>query len=347
LSNAGEAIKSLPQGGFAVIIIFPQEEAKMGFLGSIKVTSIAVSQIFILGAIGYFLVKKDILKNEGLNSLSRLALEITLPALIFCQILRDFNFSQYGNWWVFPLLSIGVSVVGFIAGHIFVGFISGEQKKLQFLSLVTFQNSGYLPLVLIVALLPAQKAGPMFIYLFLFLIGFNLLMFSAGVHMLTFQKGRRFEPSGLFSPPVIATVAGLIIVFFGVAKIIPQPALKPLRMLGDCTLPLAMLVTGGSLAQIRLERIDIKAMAYMIMTKLIILPLCGLWLIEALRLPELIGLLVLLQLAMPPAVTLSPIIRQYQKEDLLVSQGIFFGHIASLISMPLILSLYFMRFMIR
>jgi predicted permease len=53
------------------------------------------------------------------------------------------------------------------------------------------------------------------------------------------------------------------------------------------------------------------------------------------------GLLVLMQLAMPPATSLSVITRHYKKEDLLISQGVFFGHIASVITIAIFLSLYF------
>jgi len=51
--------------------------------------------------------------------------------------------------------------------------------------------------------------------------------------------------------------------------------------------------------------------------------------------------LILMQLAMPSATSLSVIVRHYKKEDLLISQGVFFSHILSVITIPLFLSLYF------
>lgn len=110
------------------------------FLESFRITVSAVAQIFILGAIGYFLVKKNILGAEGLNSLSRLVIEITLPVLIFCQLVKDFSFTLYPDWWVFPLISIVISILGLIIGVLFLGIIPGRQQKAQFLSLITFQN---------------------------------------------------------------------------------------------------------------------------------------------------------------------------------------------------------------
>lgn len=127
----------------------------------------------------------------------------------------------------------------------------------------------------------------------------------------------------------------------------PQAALNPLRLIGDCTLPLAMFVVGGNLAQIHLGRIDKKAIFFMILAKLVILPLLGLMLVLKFKFPELIGLLIMIQLSVPSATTLALITRHYKKEDLLISQGVFFSHIFSLITMPLFLSLYFALVMIK
>lgn len=314
---------------------------------SFKITGLAVAQIFLLAAIGYILVRRNILGSEGLDSLSRLVMEITLPLMIFCQLIRKFSFTQYADWWIFPLLSIGITIISLLVGLLFIGFIRGQQHKLQFLSLTAFQNSGYLPLALIAALLPQDKASVMFIYLFLFLTGFNLVMFSAGVHMLVFHKNRKFELMSLFSPPVIATAFSLIVVFFGLNKFVPDVIYKPLYSVGECTLPLALFVVGGNLARINLKEVNRKAMLFLVLAKLVILPMLGLWLIIKFKLPELLGLLILIQLAMPSATTLSVIIRHYKKEDLLISQGIFLSHILSIITIPLFLSLYFMLVMIR
>jgi predicted permease len=165
--------------------------------------------------------------------------------------------------------------------------------------------------------------------------------------MLSFHERKKFEMGSLFSPPVIATLVSLVIVFFGLNKFIPDTVLKPLRMVGDCTLPLAMFVVGGSLASIHLRHVDKKAVFFMVLAKLIILPVLGLWLIVKFKLPELIGLLIIMQLAVPPATSLSVITRHYKKEDLLISQGVFFGHLLSIITLPLFLSLYFMLIMIK
>lgn len=317
------------------------------FLESFKITGSAVSQIFLLGAIGYFLMKKNILGTQGLSALSRLAIDVTLPLLIFSQLLKDFSFTLYPDWWIFPLASLLITAFGLVVGLLFSGFIRSKERRVQFLSLVTFQNSGYLPLALIGAFLPKDKAGIMFIYLFLFLLGFNLVMWSAGVYMLTSSQVRKFELGSLFSPPVIAAILGLCAVFFGLNKVIPDMVIKPLRMAGDCTLVLSMFVVGGALSQLNLMHAGKKEIFLLVLAKLIIMPALGLWLILKLHLPELTGLLMLIQLAMPSANSLSMITAHYKKEDLVISQGIFFTHVLSIISIPVFLSLYYALSMVK
>ncbi|MDD4980766.1 MAG: AEC family transporter [Candidatus Omnitrophica bacterium] len=312
-----------------------------------KITGSAVTQIFLLAALGYFLIKKNILGPEGMNALSRLAIDITLPILIFCQLLADFTFNLYPRWWLIPLASIAVTIAGLIVGFLFIGLVKGRQHKLQFLSLTAFQNSGYLPLALIAALLSADKASDMFIYLFLFLLGFNLVMWSIGVYILTFTHAKKFELGSFFSPPVIAALSGLLFIYLGLDKFLPQAVLKPMRTVGDCTLPLAMLVVGGNLACIHLGHIDKKAMFLLVLAKLIILPALGLWIMVKFRFTGLPGLLILMQLAMPSATSLSLITGHYKKEDLLISQGIFVSHIISVLTIPLFLSLYFTLVMLK
>jgi len=311
------------------------------FAGYFKISAAAVAQIFLLSAIGYFLVKKNTLGPQCLNTLSRLVVEVTLPLMIFCKLIREFSFSRYPEWWIFPLASLAITAAGFIIGGIFSIFFNGRQHKLQFLSLTTFQNSGYLPLGLVTALLAKAQADQMLIYLFLLLMGFNLLVWSLGVYLLTFQRSKKFELGSLFSPPVAATVITLMLVFLGLGRFVPDFLYKPLRAVGECTVPIALFIVGGSLALVELKRIDKKAIALLVLAKNIILPAAGFLALLAFHVRGMGGLLVIMQLAMPSATTLSLIVSHYKKEDLLVSQGIFFTHLAGIVTIPVFLSLYF------
>lgn len=311
------------------------------FLSAFKVSLNAILQIILLGLLGYILLKRKVFNEEALRLLSKFVIELSLPALIFVQLVKDFSFTLYPNWWLFSLLGVGVSISGFILGLIFIGLVKGQERKLQFLLLLTFQNSGYLPLMLTTAILPQEKHSELFIYIFLFLLGFNLLIWSVGPFMLNFSSVRKFALGSLFSPPVIAIGFSLIWIFFGFNNFLPEFLFKPLKLIGDCTLPLAIMVIGGNLAQIRFDLSEFKTIMLLVFLKLFLMPLLGLCLILKFNLNYLLGLLILMQLSMPSAVSLSLILNYYKKKDYLVSQGILFTHLVGILSIALFLSLYF------
>ena len=317
------------------------------FLEQFRITSLAMVQIFLLGSLGYILVKKSMLSHEGLDALSRLVIQIIFPALIFAQMLKNFSFNLYSNWWIFPLVSLAITAMGLVVGWLLLKLSGIKTHKLQFLSLVTFQNSGYLPLAMAAAIFAGQQAKDIFIFIFLFLLGFDLVAWSLGIYMLTYEKQTKFKLRSIFSAPVIANLTSLALIALGLNKFIPEVLFKPLNMVGNCTLPLAMLVVGGNVALVQLKNIDKKTTLIFLLGKLIILPALGILIVLKLALPPLLGFLIVMQLSMPSATSLSVIIRRFNKQDALISQGIFFSHIIGLVTIPLFLSLYLSRVMLK
>jgi len=304
-----------------------------------------MAQIFILGGLGYLLIKKGILSHGGLEALSRLLIQIIFPALILSQMLKGFSFNLYPNWWVFPLLSLAITFTGMLVGWLLLKLAGIKTHKLQFLSLVAFQNSGYLPLAMAAAIFTGQQANDIFI--FLFLLGFDLVAWSLGIYLLTYEKQAQFKLQSFFSPPVIANLVSLMLIALGINKLIPGVVMSPLSMVGNCTLPLAMIVVGGNVALVQLKAVDRRTTVIYLMGKLIILPVLGIAAVLKLGLPELVGFLVVMQLAMPSATSLSVIIRRFNKPDGLISQGVFFTHLISLFTIPLFLSLYLYLVMLK
>jgi predicted permease len=317
------------------------------FLEYFRVTGIAMAQIFFLGALGYVFVRRGTLSHAGLDALSRLLIQVIFPALIFNQLLKNFSFELYPKWWIFPLISLLITAAGLFTGWLLLKLSGIKAHKLQFLSLVGFQNSGYLPLALAASVFSGVDSGNMFIFIILFLLGFDLVAWSCGIYMLTYEKEAKFRLRSIFSPPVIANITTLTLIFFGLDKFIPAGVSKPIEMIGNCTLPIAMFVVGGNVALVQLKHVDRKAVSLIVLGKMVLLPAAGIIIALKLGLPELLGFFIVMQLAMPSATSLSVIIRHYKREDALVSQGVFFSHIAGILTIPLFLSLYLYLAMLK
>ena len=297
-------------------------------------------QIFFLGLIGFILARKKALSREGIAGLTLFLIGVTFPSLIFWQIITKFSFTLYPDWWIFSLASLVITALGLSAGFLFSQSLKDAQEKREFISLVGFQNSGYLPLALLGWLLPKGQLNVMLIYLFLFLLGFNLVIWSWGVYFLSARKLKHFSLGSLFSPPVIATLLGFAFISLKINWLIPKFILSPLEMLGNCSFPLAMIVVGATLAELAPAKpLDKNIILKLILAKLVALPLLGLLFLNYFKLPYLMGLLIILELAMPSANSLAVIVKRYSQEERIISQGILITHIVSLLTLPVFLAL--------
>lgn len=313
----------------------------MDFYSFFGTTLRAIIELVLLGGVGFFLLRRRIISEEGLFTLSHLVVNLFLPLFMFTQIVTRFSFSAYPQWWIFPLLSVAISGVGYVFGLMAIKFDKIQVKYPQeFLGITSFQNSGYLPLPLVAALLGPQEAATMFIYIFLFLLGFNMTIFSFGMYLLAPTSTRRFDIKGVINPPVVATLTALVLVLVGVNRFVPPAILRPAEMLGHCTIPLSMLVVGGNLGMMKITGMDKKPMIHALLIKLLVLPLFFLGVLIVWRPPTLVGLLVMLQAAMPPAALLSVVCRAQDCEDKLITPSIVWGHLAAIVTVPLCLGLY-------
>ncbi|MDD5574732.1 MAG: AEC family transporter [Candidatus Omnitrophica bacterium] len=312
-------------------------------LASFTTTYEAVLELAILGAAGFFLVRRKLVSEEGLKTMSGLVIGLFLPLLMFGEITARFSFSQFSDWWIFPLLSLLVTAVGYFFGLVALALApSLRSQEGPFLGIAMFQNSGYLPLPLAASMLSPAAASDMFIYIFLFLLGFNMTIFSFGVFVLSCRhKACRFDAKNMFNAPVIATFLALAAVFFGVARWIPFFVSRPVEMLGRCAIPLSILVVGGNLALIRVRSMKHAGpLLSGLALKLLVLPLVFLVFVLWVKPKPLVGLLLILQACMPPAALLSVIAKNQKAEEGLINQAIFYGHVISIVTIPLFLGLY-------
>jgi len=302
----------------------------------------AIVQIVLIGLCGYIFAKKHIIKEVDLKLMSKGVVNIFFPCYIFVSLIKNFNFHSHPRWWILPLISFFVTLIGFMVGSIFI-YARPELKKIkrEFISLVTFQNSGYLPLMLVSIMLPPGRREYLIVSLFLFLLGFNFVFWSFAPSYLGGRKDKKIKVSWLFSPPVTATLVCLFLIAIKLNKFIPSLILRPAEMFGSCALPLAIIVVGGNLALIipRAKKQNMS-ITYLLLAKLLVLPIICLVFVLILRPPKEVAFLLFLQGAMPSATSLGVVMRQYQTSDNIISLGTFWTHIVGIITIPICLAIY-------
>ncbi len=307
---------------------------------SFQAAAQATIQIFLMGLVGYVMIKKKLTGKEGLRLLTRLLITWLLPCLIFTQMSRHFNFDQYPYWWIFPLLCFALMICGLILSRLMLFLAPSSDIKREFTALMIFQNCGYIPLLMAAAIFPGEIASRLFVYIFLFIIGFDLLLWSFGVYLIGGHATQRLPIKKMISPPLRTLIISMIIVLFGFNKLIPSVMMKPVDLFGQCALPLAMIVVGGNLACIKVTEVKVKEMVLLLAGKLFLLPILALIVVSWLKPDILIGFLIVIEACVPSALNLSVIARQYEGEQSFVNQAIFYGHLIGIGTIPLFLVLY-------
>ncbi len=268
-------------------------------------------------------------------------INFTVPFLAFSHIVENLQINSGYLAGMFVLSSIVIFLLSFILGFLF-SFKRRHSFKKEFISLVAFQNCGYLPLSIAVFFLPRQLSEQFIIYIFMYILGFDVMFWSLGSFFIFKKKGEEFKFKSIFTPPIIGTILALFFVYTGLAKFIPSIILSPLKMTGDTSFVLSMIILGCWLAKINTanlyKRIFIVLEANLL--KLILLPFIFLLIVLKLNIVSLFGLFIVLQASMPSAVTL-PIVADLRKADSeFVSQGVLLSHVLSIFTIPLWIGLY-------
>ncbi len=301
----------------------------------------AMVQIFLIGVAGFLFVRKKFMDESGLRLLAKLLVNFFWPNYVFFHLTQQFHFQEYPRWWIFPLLSLTITAAGMGIGRALLSFFPWANQRKEIMALVAFQNSGFLPLMLASTIFPAMEAQQLTIYILIFLVGFDLSIWTMGVWFLHGRQEGHFDSKWLLNPPFLAIVMTLLFIALGGQKILPHSLMRATEMLSQCALPMALLTVGGSLAALKVEQVSKRAVLGAVFAKLIVMPLLAFFFIEGLRLEFWMGFLILLQSVVPSAITLSILARHYKGiDEQFINQGLLFSHILSLLTIPAFLSWY-------
>jgi len=288
--------------------------------------------------IGYILRNRKIIDDKFTDTLSLLLVKIIFPALIFTKIISHFNFSAYAYWWILPILAIVLSLLGMAIGYFVYSFINGNAVRKEFMCSCGFQNCGYLPMNLILFAFSGALADRFLVYTFLFIIGFNLIIWSLVPIFLEGNMKKGFKLSLFLNPPIIATLLSILWVLFAGKNHFPIILFEPLRLLGQAAFPIAMITLGAYLARYRAYDLEYDMRRNVIaacISKLLILPAVILILLKWLPIAVDYKFFLFLQGIMPVAVSLVVIGSYSGADNKFLSSTIFYSHLIAIFSIPL------------
>jgi predicted permease len=161
----------------------------------------------------------------------------------------------------------------------------------------------------------------------------SLVIFSLGI----FAIQHRNEIREVFRIPLIyAVVVGLAVNLLHIP--VPELVFKPIELIGMITIPLALLVLGYKLTEIKLSAVSTTLLASLF--KIGGGLLVALAIVHLLALDGLAKNVILLQAAMPSAVMGMILAAKYDRDASLVASVVFITTVLSVISIPLILAFF-------
>ncbi len=289
--------------------------------------------IFGIVLVGLFAAKRNLWAGDLDRKLSIFIMNISMPALILASVMgKDLAFENS------ELISLAVvAVVNYIVliglAYLIPHLFKVNKARLGISRfMLAFGNVGFIGYPVCDAVF-----GPKAVFCASLLnIPFNFLVFTIGVSFINGGKAKSaFSPRLIFSPCVIAS---LIAVVIAVARIqIPTPVGQWFHLLGDLTTPCALLIIGSSLSHIPVRDMLGNRFVYsMTLLRLFILPLAVGGVLALMGINPFVSDVAVVLSAMPVATNGIILCLQYGKDERVMTQGLFFTTLLSVISIPLV-----------
>jgi len=295
-----------------------------------------------IGVFGFLIVRRKLVAENALGALSNLALDLALPCLVFVNIVSNFSPQEIPDWWVLPLWWITFTGVAAVLTGLFM-FISKKMTRREFAMSLFLHNGLFFPLAILTGMF--GDSSPYVVSLFLFMLFYPAFLFN--IYPFFFGKNEKnINWKRIFNLVFIATIIALFIRLAGIQTYVPSVVLTIFTMLGAMTVPLLMLVIGGSLSLDfqRKGKIYSGELVKFVIIKNVVFPLIFLAVLLIIRPSYQIALLLVLQSAVPPVTAISIFTKRVGGNESIVNQFLLASFICSLVTIPVMVSLFTLFF---
>lgn len=296
---------------------------------------IAFSQItilFLILILGFICRKLGVFGPAGKKELTSALINVVMP----CIIINSFQSEQGGEFAAkipqIALLLTIVYVVSIVFAHIVIR--KKNEESPLFRICIIYSNAGFLGTPLLKALY-----GPIGEFCgIMAMISFNIVYWTYCGFYLSEGHDIKSSVKKMFTVPLGAVILSLIFMAFSVR--LPKVVLEPISMLGNMNSPLAMLVTGVTLAECDLSKVFSGKVFLACLYKNLIIPIILTAIFFFLGFMDEVGISILVTVACPTAALVTAVAIQYKK-PLELPSGIFtLSTILSMITLPAFVFLF-------
>jgi len=295
----------------------------------------SVLPVYLLIVAGAVSRKLGVVRKEHDEGVMRAVYTVMLPCYILDKILGSAVLKS--GTVVFSSMALGFCLVlsgvaiGALAGRI-IGLEKGGGMR-TFALTAGSQNFGFTAAPVVEILWSTSALAVLFIHN----IGVELALWSVGVMIMSGERGLRWRK--LLNGPVFAVVTGLTLVSLGLDGHVTGAARKAMSMLGVGAFPLGIFITGCTIMDlIGAEKPSLKIIAASSVVRLALAPAVFLAAAKFLPIADELRQVLVVQAAMPAAMTPIMLARMYGGRPAVAVQIVVFTTALSLFSLPWIIT---------
>ena len=300
---------------------------------------VVMMTLFALVVVGYVAGKLGYLGGDFDRQLSRLVINITCPALILSSamtgVLPDRRL-------ILPLLLISVITYAILTAIAFVlpKYLTKNKDDEGAIGFaLMFGNVGFMGYPVVASIFGHEAV----FYAAVLNVVNTFAVFTIGTILITGKgeiKGKRFQKKVLYSTPMLAAYLTMAIVALEIDNI-PEAISQPLTMLGNITVPAALLIIGSSMSNLPLRSLLGNGTVYTTtLFRLVLLPIGIHFLMGVLGFSPLVVNINTLVIAMPVATYGTILCLRHEKDTTLMTEVTFITTLLSMLTIPALTLLF-------
>lgn len=296
--------------------------------------------LLLIIAVGYLLSKLKAIPANSSAVLSKLENNVFIPALMLNTFLQNFTLQQIRTTWQYL---VGGMVTVLITIPIGLGFgrlcAKDNYTRNVYAYGLIFSNFAFMGNAVVEAIFPEVFSNYLIFVLpfwaMIYLWGAPALLIPAGEG----KSGWKGRLLNLVNPMFVSVLVGMAL---GLLQP-PLPAFfkTAIASLGSCMSPVAMLLTGMTIAQYDLKKIFRSLSDYGVsLIRLLAFPALAIAVLIFLPLPRDISLCVVCALAMPMGLNAIVVPEAYGKDTSVAAAMALISHLMALLTVPLVFLLF-------
>ena len=294
----------------------------------------AVIETFAFFALGAFAFERKMFSRESLPGMSRFAINVLTPILIFASVAGKFTREDLYSAWIYPVLGFSMIALHAGLGYLLLPLLRNRtpERKATFMHMAAVNNFIYLPLIIISYLWPGKTVAA----LLLCSVGSTFAQWTIGLAVMASGSSRRLLKN-LITPNSLSVVIATI--YLLLPWKFPQGIMDFCIKIGNLAIPLCLILIGATVWSSRgCWWSNLQDMIYSTACRIVIIPLLTLILLRFIPLPETARHLALVLAVMPGSSGSVLIVREYGGDVDFAGQLILSTTIFGLITMPVLLA---------